>query len=217
MGDSLLFILLIVVCGATIYYFFYAKKAVVHGVILKTPAKKISEVKEGENVRIKGKVVYLGKTMLAPLSKRKCVYYHVTVKDSSHSKEIFKNHINLDEEYTEDVVVFDGENYAVINTNNVVSHIAKDENFYSGFWNISTPELKAFLKKHGERETNYVGWSLDLYASEGILEEGETLTVAGKATWRKTSEFDFKIPGAMVLYINPLNENGVYLSDDPYV
>jgi len=217
MDNSLLFIMVFGVCCVASYFLFFSREALVHRVIRKTPQKKISEVKEGENVRIKGKVVYLGRTMLAPLSKRKCVYYHVTVKDSSSRKEVFKNHINLDEEYTEDVVVFDGEYYAVINTNNVASNITKDENFYSGFWNITSPELKAFLKKHGERETDYVGWSLDLYAREGILEEGETLTVAGKATWRKTSDFDFKIPGLKVLYINPLNEDRVYLSDDPYV
>lgn len=217
MENGLLFIFVLVVFGIAAYYFFFRREAIIHSAISKTPARKISEALEGESVRISGKIVYLGRTMLAPLSKRKCVYYHVTVKDNSSHKEILKNYIDIDEEYAEDVVIFDGENYAMINTHTVASDIVKDENFYSGFWNIATPELKEFLKKHGERQTDYVGWSLDLVGKEGILEEGETLTVAGKATWRRSTEFNLKMPSARILYINPLNEHGVYLTNDPNV
>lgn len=71
--------------------------------------------------------------MLAPLSKRKCVYCHVTVKDSSSHRETFRNNIDIDVESAEDVVIFDGENYAVINVQKTVSSISKDEYFYSGF------------------------------------------------------------------------------------
>jgi len=209
------YILIFIALAFFCYYFFFSNKAVVHGVISKTPFRKMSEVQEGENVSIKGEIVYLGKTMVAPLSKRKCVHYHVVVKDNSSRKDVFRNYIDIDVEYTEDVVIFDGENYAVIDTRTVTSFIDKDEDFYSGFWNSTSPELKAFLKEHGERQTNFLGWSLNLYAQEGILEEGETLTVAGKASWRKTSDFKFKIPGQKVLYISQLNEHGVYLSDDP--
>lgn len=214
MHDGPFYIMILIVLAVSSYYLFFRKKARVHAVISNTPAKKIGDVKEGENVTIRGKVVYLGKTMLAPLSKRKCVYCHVTVKDSSSHRETFRNNIDIDVESAEDVVIFDGENYAVINVQKTVSSISKDEYFYSGFWNIASLELRAFLKAHGERETDYVGWSLDLIAKEGVVEEGESLSVAGKASWRKTYEFDFKIPGTKVLYISPLGERGVYMTDE---
>lgn len=214
MHDGPFYIMVIIVLVVSSYYLFFRKKARVHAAISNTPAKKISEVQEGESVSIQGKVVYLGKTMLAPLSKRKCVYCHVTVKDSSSPGETFRNNIDIDVEYAEDVVIFDGENYAVINMQNTVSSISMDEYFYSGFWNIASLELRAFLKAHGERETDYVGWSLDLIAKEGVVEEGEILSVAGKASWRKTYEFDFKIPGTKVLYISPLDDRGVYMTDE---
>lgn len=92
-----------------------------------------------------------------------------------------------------------------------------DEHVHSGFWNISTPELKAFLVKQGERPTDYMGWTLDLLGKEGVLEEGEKLILAGKARRRNTADFRLNIPAKKILYVEPLNERGVYFTDDPYV
>ncbi len=198
-----------------IYYLFPSKKAVIHTTISKAEKTSIGAAKDGEVVRIKGQVVLAGRTLVAPLSKRRCVYYHVRVKDSSSRRELFKNYIDLEEEKMSDVVIYDGEHYAVINTKLVALFVEMDEESHSCFWHFTTPELKEFLVKHGERPTDYMGWSLDLTASEGALEEGETLTIAGKANWRPASQFRFKLPVDTVLYLEPLNEHGVYLTDSP--
>lgn len=214
MYNLLIFFLIVVVIGFIIYNLYFTQSAVVHGIIKKTKTKKIADVKDDEVVRISGKIIYAGKTMLAPLSGRKCVYYEVVVKDSSHRREFLKNHIDIKEEKIADVVIYDGENYAVINTKLVATSIALDQQLSSGFWKISTPELTSFLVKHGERSEDYMGWSLDLIGEEGVLEEGETLEVAGKAVWRDASDFNLRIPAKKILYINPLNEHGVYIADD---
>lgn len=216
MSNAYIYIIGFILAGFAVHYLFFSRKAVISGMLSKTKSEKIGDVVDGDLVKIKGKIVYAGRTLTAPLSKRKCVYYHVTVKDSSSQKEVLKNHIHIDDEKAADVVIYDGTHYAVINTKLVSSYIIQDEEFYSGFWNATTPELKEFLVKHGERATDYIGWSLDLFAEEGVLEEGELITVAGKATWRKASEFRFKIPADKILYIDSLNEHGVYLTDDPY-
>ncbi len=207
----------IVLLGFILNYLFFSRQAIVGNRISKTVRKKISEVNDGELVSISGEVVLLGRVMTAPLSKRKCVYYHITVKDDSSRKEMFRNYINIDEERASDVILFDGEHYAVISTQNVTAYIVKDETFYSGFWNGTTPELKEYLIKHGEKPTGMLGFSLDLTAHEGVVEAGEKIKVAGKAKWRKSSDFKLKIPAQKVLYIEAFNEQAVYFTDDPYV
>ncbi|MCC6372633.1 MAG: hypothetical protein IT236_16640 [Bacteroidia bacterium] len=112
------------------------------------------------------------------------------------------------------MVIFDGEHYAVVDTRVVNSLIVQDESFYSGFWNIATPELLALLKRHGESTQGFMGWSPDARAEEGVLEQGETLTAAGKAQWRNASEFRFKIPAAKVLHLTKIEHEGVYITDD---
>lgn len=199
------------------HYFFFGKKSVVHSAIRRTKGRKISDVKDGDDVTITGKIVYAGRTITAPLSKRECVYYHVKVKDSSHYTDTFKNYIDIEEEKAGDVVIFDGEHYAIINTKGVSAYVIKDEEFYSGFWSKTIPEVKAFLARHGERQTDFIGGSLDLRAQEGVVEEGEKLTVAGKATWRNPLDFHLKLAAKKILYIEPAGEYGVYMTDDPYV
>lgn len=216
-GDTLFFLIAVLLAGIAVYYFLFGRRAIVRAVISRTATKKIGDVKDGEEASIRGKIIFSGRTMIAPLSQRKCVYYHVTVKDSGSRNDLLRNNIDLNEERASDVVITDGEHYAVIDTKLMTSYIIKDKDFYSGFLNFSTPELQAFLVKHGEKPANLLGWSLNLIAREGVLEEGEQVTIAGIGTWRKASDFRFKLPSEKILYMSPLNENGVYLTDDPYI
>lgn len=220
--DDYSFYFLVLVLAAAGYYYINSNRVVVHGRIKKVKPRKMSEVEDGGKVRISGKVIYVGEVLVAPLSKRKCVYYHVTVKGDrgrgNRRKAWFEDkRVDIDEEWAGDLVITDGENYALIHTQHVQSVITKDQTVNSGFWNISTPELKALLKRKGYPSADFMGWSLDLYAKEGVIEEGETVTVAGRASWRAASEFRLKIPGNKILFIEALNKNGVYLTDDPYV
>jgi len=211
----IIFISITLIC-VLVYTLFLSKSAVIQSIIKKQPKKKISEVKDGEVVTIVGKVVHAGRTITAPFSKRTCVYYYVTVLDSSAQRDTFKNYIDLKEERVADVVICDGENYAVIDTKALASYVNEDVSQSSGFWNLTSDELKAFLKKHGERTENYLGWSLDLTATEGVWEEGERVAVAGKASWRNASDFKIKVPVKKVLYLTGLNEHGVYVTDDTF-
>lgn len=212
--NVLIFIIAFAITCVIIYFQFFTKSAVIKNKIKKFKEKKIGEVKDGEFVSIKGKVVLAGRSLTAPLSLRKCAYYHISVKDSSSSRETFKNYIDIEEEKVSDIVVFDGEHYAVIDTKILATYAYHDNEQRSGFWDSTTNELKAFLKKHGERTSDYIGWSLDLCATEGVLEEGEKVAIAGKASWRDAKLFKIKIPSKKVLYIESINEHGVYITDD---
>lgn len=209
--------LIVVVLFLAIIYFYNSNQQSysIKKMIRKRKAKDMKDVLDGEEVRIKGKIVFVGKTLLAPLSQRKCVYYQVLVNDSSAQKEILKNHLHLSETRATDIVLFDGLHYAIINKQKLQAHVLFDHSQSSGFWQITSEELVAFLKRKVGRTKDYVGWSLDLFAEESVLEEGETVEVLGTAKWKSSSLFkELRIPADEVLYIEPAADNGVYLTDE---
>jgi hypothetical protein len=214
MPNSIIILLALGLIGAGLYYFFFSKRATVASAIAKTKEKQMHEVTDGEEVTLQGRVVLAGRSLTAPLSKRKCVYYHVKVEDNSSRKDIFRNYIDIEEEKTADIVISDGENYAVVDTKLINHYVIKDDTHTSGFWSSTCEELKTFLVKHGERPTDWLGWSMDLYATEAVLEESEHIVIAGKAYWKNAKDFRIKVPAQKVLLIKPLNEYGVYVTDD---
>ncbi len=217
-NDSILLVLFMAaVAGVALYHLVFSKKARIHRRISKVKKKNIGDIRDGEIARVKGKVVYAGKTLIAPLSGRECVYFHITVKDSSSRHDLTKNYVNIDEEWASDVVLYDGENYALLDTRLVQAYIIQDESQLSGFWNFTSEELENFLVSRGMKASDGMGWSLDLRASEGVLEEGELVNVLGLARWRKTSDFKLKLSCEKILYLEPVDAQGIYLTEDQYV
>lgn len=78
---------------------------------------------------------------------------------------------------------------------------------------LETPLVKKFLK---ENKMRFRGSSQEFQYKEGVLEEGETITVVGKAQWKSKSELGLDVPSEKILVIEPNQEKGepVYLSDD---
>jgi hypothetical protein len=210
LGIVILVILLVILCA-----FYFSRSAIVKRRLRKTPLRRISECRAGEVVRISGTIFPAGKTLVAPLSGRKCVYYHILVE--KHVQRGKHSHwIDLiEEEKAGDVVIKDGDNYAIIKTEAVKSHIIPDQKYASGLFKDAGKELEAYLQQHGEDSTGFLGFNNTLRFKEGILEEGEQITVAGTATWKRRDEIRLQIPLYKVLVIGPDHDDQVYLTDDP--
>jgi hypothetical protein len=209
--------LVLIALGLLILFLFIRKKPsfIIKKAIRKRSIKTIKDLANNELVRIKGKIVLLGKTLQAPLSKRICVYYHVEAEDVVSRNDFLHNNINVSETKVTDIVIFDGTHYAVADKHKIQAHVLKDHSQSTTFLQSTSDELRAFLKRKGYRAEDYVGWSQDLYAQEGVLEEGESVELLGLATWKPSSEFPhLRIPAERVLFIEPSNEAGVYLSDE---
>ena len=128
---------------------------------------------------------------------------------------MFAHHIDIEETKVSDIVVFDGKNYVVVDTQLLDAAVREDVQQSSGFFDLTTPELERFLKKYDQSTENFLGWSINVSASESVLEIGETVTLAGRATWRDTKDFKIRVPVPQVLYLEALDRNAVYLSDHP--
>lgn len=200
--------------GILVFFAFFTNESKVISRITKHNRKQISDINPNDIVRIKGKVVYAGSTLISPLTKRKCSLYSVRIKDNSGISEFFRNYIYINEIKAADIVLYDGVNYAYIDCKYLNAHIIEDSFQRSDTFNMTSPELMAFLKKHNYPMTDAIGWNLDLDAFEGILEEGEIVNVAGKCSWVRSSKLNLNIPDQDILYITPEENKAVYITDD---
>lgn len=201
----------IAIAAIFIYGTFFNNSAIVKRKLRKANGKRIRDFQDEEVAKTMGKITYAGKTLIAPLSGRKCVYYHVEVVDSSGKS----SRTLVNEEIAADVVIKDGNHYAIIETSLVKSHIIHDAKYRSGFLNDAGKKLENYLKVHGHESTNLLGFNKRIEYKEGILEEGELLAAAGKGKWKTNLEVKIKIPASRVLVISRDEKKPVYFSDDP--
>jgi hypothetical protein len=201
-----------------IYWFFFRDKAVIKRKLNETPEKKIIDFKDGDVARVKGSVKYYGKTITAPLSGRKCVYYHIIVEASRSQHSGIPSWTEIiEEENAGDVVINSGGNYALIQTESVKNYLIPDAKYSSGFFKNATETLEKFLNKHDKKSKAIFGINDTLRYKEGILEEGEIVTIVGKGKWVKKKEVHFNFPAEKILLIGPNDEEPVYFTDDPRV
>ncbi len=194
---------------------YFNKKAIVRRKLKKAPARKISNFADGEIAKIVGKVELISKPLIAPLSGRQCAYYYVLIEQyestgkSSHWKTI------IEEEVAGTFGMRDGNYCAQIESKDVKTYIIQDRKYSSGFMNDASEVLVRYLKKYGKESENILGFNKTLRYKEGILEEGELITVLGKGTWKTANQDQFADTYGKVLVISSSKETNVYMSDDP--
>jgi hypothetical protein len=230
-GDFLIvMIILLMVIGIIIYKLYFSRYEKVKRQLDKTPEKKISDFKSGEVAKVVGNIKYIGKTLIAPLSGRKCVYYYILVEEHQYGQPSNNKVLNggwykiIEEDVAGDVVIKQGNSYAIIETMMVKSYLIKDSQYSSvlndsqyssGLLNDVTSRLEAYLSKHDYDSAAFLVKNNHLRYKEGILEEGELLEVVGKGNWKRKNEISFDIPADKVLVISSDNRQPVCFTDDP--
>lgn len=214
--DSGIFIIAIIVIGVIIFASsYFSKSARIKRKIKNAPLKKISDVKDGETAKIIGSVEIVGQPLIAPLSGRKCSYYHIKVEQkvsgnkSSHWKTI------IEEEVPGKFVLRDGKDCAFIDKNAIETYLVKDRKYSSGFLNDADDVLEKYLQNHGHKSENFFGLNKTLRYSEGVLEPGEKVAVLGTGKWINAEDLYLPTNYYKILKMKSSENEGLYLSDDP--
>lgn len=169
----------------------------------------------GEIAKVVGKVEYVDKPLIAPLSGRSCAYYHVLIEQkissgkSSHWKTI------IEEEVAERFVIRDGKYCAHINSKNVKSYLVEDIEYSSGFLKDATEVLEKYLRNNGQESVGMLGLNKTLRYKEGVLEQGEIIALIGRGEWKNASQEQLPDSYGRILVISSTEEEAIYLSDDP--
>lgn len=189
----------------------------------KMPVSKISKIKNGDTVKFVGEVVYAGSKLRAPLSGRKCSYYAVDVREKTDHKgrrrlrRTFSDEILIEEEFIGELFVKNGSSYAKVDADVINSFLVYDKYYSSGILLNATYTLKKFLLKYGYRSVGASGLNIPLDYSEAILEEGETVLVIGKASWKTAENVELEMPSKKYLEITAIDNDAAYITDDPNI
>jgi len=193
---------------------FFSKKAIIKRRLMKVSAKRMSEIKDGETAKIVGKVELIDQPLIAPLSKRKCSYYHVQVEEEIFDGKNFRWKTIIDSEMSNTFVIRDGNNCAYISLKNIKSHIILDKKYTSGGKKGIHPALEAYLNEHNHKKEGVFS-DRTLRYREGILEPGEQVAVLGKGEWKNAEDIGLPAKYGRVLVLASDAKQKVYMSDDP--
>jgi len=152
----------------------------------KLAAQPRTRINQAEGaVRVSGRVRRIGELLQAPLSGRACVAYELIVEsDATSAGSDGFRHRWVDRRQACPFLVVDESGEARIDPSGpFLLALVTDRTGTTG-WLDPYPgkhrELGAYLKSQGFRPTNWIGrWAGALYYAEGVLEEGEMVSVSG--------------------------------------
>jgi len=184
-----IFFIIIIFVGVIIFFInFYNTKNTILRELKKGKRKAIRHAKENEYIKIIGKAKYVNEPLIAPLSGRKCVYYHVLVERKGDKSW----HNLIDETISQDFFIETKGEMALIKPNQPKNfkkiYLVKDHTKNSGFLNDATERLELYLKKHDETSTNFIGLNKTIRYREGIIELNENIAIKGIANWKSIKE-----------------------------
>jgi len=181
---------LIVVLLSFLHHLLFNNKVEVKTKLKNANYKKIAHFKNEEVTKIVGNVEFIDKSLVAPLSKCLCSYYHIKVEQYFYFSENTNWKTISEEEDSIKFLIKDGINYALINCENLKSYIVKGKNYSSGFLNNATDGLGAFLNSKNYESKGLFGFNKKIRCKEYILEEGEEIAVYGKGVWKEANELN---------------------------
>jgi hypothetical protein len=216
----IIFILTVISIIGFIAYYFNPKRVILRK-LSKIPNKPLGGLKTNVLSKITGKALHVKEPLIAPLSKRKCIFYSITIKQrkstgkSSHWKTILK------EEKIQDFFIDNNGDYVIIKPTqkpkNFISYLVKDKSATSGTFNEPTPEFESLLKRYNIDSKSFFGFNKPLRYSEGIIEIGEMITVAGIAKWKTLSERIPEYQYSKIATLESENKQKLIITDLPMV
>lgn len=211
---AIFLIAILVMIGVVLYSYLNSRKYKVRKGLDKAPLTDVTEVKDGDYVKVRGVVWAGGEKIRSPLSDRLCVYHHVLVERLEGGKNKSWRTI-IEDEVMADVILKSDEHYVVLKADSPLAHLVPDRKYESGFLNDATKKLERYLERHDHSSTNWIGMNHSIRYKEGILEDGEDVVFAGYAKWISSKQLKFHVPVEKVLLICESEDKSVLITDDP--
>ena len=184
-----LIITLAVLGSATIAFliYYFLPKTIILRRLKQLPFSKIGSLQNHKHSKIEGIALNIETPLIAPLSKRKCVYYKMTIEKKVKSGKNSHWDTIVNEEIIQDFFVEQAGERLVIfpkkKPKNYYDYLVTDKTIESGTFNDPTPQFKAVLDKYNVETEGFFGFNKQLRYHEAIIEVGERITVAGFVKW----------------------------------
>ena len=203
----------VAIIGVIAYY--YSNKKIMLREFRKSRKKQINRIQEHEYAKIIGKAKHVNEPLEAPLSGRKCVYYHVIVEvkgDKSWRKII-------NEEKHQDFFIESNSEMAIVKMSSLQKsmrrfYLVKDYKEKSGFRNDTPEKLEAYLEYHNKKST-WLRMNKTIRYTEGIIELNEPIAVKGVAQWKILNEPIEGYSFSKILTLTGTKKEKLLVTDEP--
>lgn len=157
---------------------FLSKEEKIKRMIRRTELKELSKVRIGEYVKVQGVATPYERTMTSPLQKKKCVGFQVIV-----GREMVDGYDDsyIKEERMQNFYLTDGDQKILIVPNKAIIDLGKEDVGSSGLLKNADQNMKEFLKRHQTGSKSF-GFNKSMNFMEGVLKEGEEVTIVGKVS-----------------------------------
>ena len=216
-GNILIPIIMFSVIGLiAIVAFYFSDKKIIIRAFKKSRKKSINSVKNNEYVKIIGKAKHVGDSLIAPLSGRPCVYYHVIVEAKTNKN--WKNII--DDEKLQDFFIESNSELALIKTNDLENkmrrfYMVKDFKKSSGFNNDTTEKLESYLRLHNKKSIGFLGFNKTMRYTESIIALNEPIGLKGLAKWKSINTPIDGYSYSKILTLTGTKKQKLLLTDEP--
>lgn len=173
----LVFIILVIIIN-----YFSAKQKIIR-VLSKLPKQNVGSLKPNRFSKISGKVAPIKTPLIAPYSKRKCVFYTLKIEQRKRTGKQKRWRTIHKEEAVQDFLVATKGDYVLIQPNqnpkDYLSYLVVDRKTSLGTFDEPSIKFNHLLKQYNINSANFFGFNKQLRFHEGIIEIDESVTVAG--------------------------------------
>lgn len=195
---------------------FFSREATTKRALRRAHRTCVSQARDGQLVKLVGRVHFLGNPLVAPLTSRRCAYYAVWSVGDPGTPAATMPPCN---ESGQDFLLQDATGTALIHLTNADVVVERDGQYQATMG--MPPHLAQFLHTYARGSQGRVQNPFDF--REGVLEEGEQVAVIGRCTWQldprgstDTSVINYRDP-PKILVVQPPPNGKVLVSDDPTI
>jgi len=186
----------------------------------KLPRNRVGSLRTNSFSKISGKALNINSPLIAPLSKRKCVFYKITIKQRVQSGKHSRWKTLIKEENIQDFFIEQNEERVIVLLNkehrNYTNYLVTDKTVRSGTFNDPSPEFSRVLKLYNINSETIFGFNKQLKYEEAIIEVGEYITVAGKVKWMELDNHIKDYSYSSIVSLNgDTNKNKLIITDSP--
>lgn len=216
------FIVVIVIClfvllAFLIYY--YSPKTIILRRLKNLPSQRVGSLRTKTYSKIEGKALNIEDPLIAPLSKRKCVFYKMQIQKKVSSGKNSRWKTIISEEHIQDFFIEQtGERVIVLPTKtpkNYYDYLITDKKASSGLFKELTPEFAELLKSYSIKTDNLFGFNKQLRYKEAIVEVGERITVAGYVNWMKLDNLVKDYNYSSIASVTAKGKDKILITDSP--
>jgi len=174
----------------------------------RTPRTPIGEVRQGEMVKVVGKVRFATEPLRAPMSDRPCVCWHVRVQEARQGAQGGSWTDVLDEVEGQDFLLDDGTGVALVRGVMPEATLASSGPWIDNYVDDFSPKVEEFLGSRGEQVRGALVKRVMRY-EERILDEGAQVAVLGMGRQEG-------VPAGASVVIDCLDDGRIVISNVPF-